>query len=211
MRSQSWNCDKNDKISIQHIQNTKSLTLNTCKPVRSLHASPTGSNSSDHLRTCLRRSPRRKQQTIATGSCPVGHVSGIWCRATINLNVHQLFLCGNGLHPEWFPLTLKIGMYTYVYSLNIHCITFIIYTIYLWNTPTYHSLHINVVNLSIIHRQIASNPKDCNQPRESRKPRGAWHIISPYSNLPLETLPTHQENHGKPFSYRHQNCNLPTR
>ena len=77
MRSQSRNCDKNDKISIQHIQNTKSLTLNTCKPVRSLHASPTGSTSSDHLRTCLRRSPRRKQQTIATGSCPLGHVSGI--------------------------------------------------------------------------------------------------------------------------------------
>ena len=113
MRSQSWNCDKNDKISIQHIQNTKSLTLNTCKTVQSLHASPTGSNSSDHLRTCLRRSPRRKQQTIATGSCPVGHVSGIWCRATMNLNIHQRFPCGNGLPPEWFPLTLKIGMYTY--------------------------------------------------------------------------------------------------
>ena len=114
MRSQSWNCAKNDKISIQHIQNTKSLTLNTCKTVQSLHASPTGSNSSDHLRTCLRRSPRRKQQTIATGSCPVGHVSGIWCRATMNLNIHQRFPCGNGLPPEWFPLTLKIGMYTYV-------------------------------------------------------------------------------------------------
>lgn len=169
MRSQSWNCDKNDKISIQHIQNTKSLTLNTCKPVRSLHASPTGSNSSDHLRTCLRRSPRRKQQTIATGSCPVGHVSGIWCRATINLNIHQRFLCGNGLPPEWFPLTLKIGMYTYVKNK---------YTPYNINHILYISMeHSNIPftsrkrrQPSIINVRIASNPKDCNQPRESRKP-----------------------------------------
>lgn len=103
------------KIRFQsNIFKTRNPYSQYMQTVWSLHASPTGSNSSDHLRTCLRRSPRRKQQTIATGSCPVGHVSRIWCRVTINLNIHQRFLCGNGLPPEWFPLTLKIGMYTYV-------------------------------------------------------------------------------------------------
>ena len=95
-----------------------------------------------------------------------------------------------------------------MYNINIHRITLIIYT-YLWNTPTYHSLHINVVNLSIINVKLHQIPRIVIS-RGKVASHYAWHIISPYSNLPLYASYT-QENHGKPFSYRHQNCNLPSR